>query len=149
MNCVDFVLDCHSHITSHASQVFASFTHYTSYSLLNNVHASVCVLGPTNQVWKLSWDLCTTYLLLEKINLEENWNLCLREVGLKFWVFENAFHLILMHFAFIVQKLWGVVSKLGLQIFKTVFFPKIQCASAHFDRSNLIFDRSKKCLRMC
>ena len=34
---------CYLHITSHVSQVFASFTHYTSYSLLNFVHVIVCV----------------------------------------------------------------------------------------------------------
>ena len=50
MNFVDFVIDCYSHITSHVSQVFASHTHYTSYSLLNIVHVIVCVYGLTNQV---------------------------------------------------------------------------------------------------
>ena len=43
MNFVDFVLNCYSHITTHVSQVFASFTHYTSYSFLNIVHVIVCV----------------------------------------------------------------------------------------------------------
>ena len=47
---VDFVVDCYSHITSHVSQVFASCTHNTSYSLLNIVHVIVCVFGLTNQV---------------------------------------------------------------------------------------------------
>ena len=42
MNFVDFVIDCYSHITSNVSQVFASCTHYTSYSLLNLVHYIVC-----------------------------------------------------------------------------------------------------------
>ena len=44
MNFVNFMFDCYSHITSHVSQVFASFTHYTSYSLLNFVHYIVCDL---------------------------------------------------------------------------------------------------------
>ena len=50
MNFVDFVIDCYSHITSHVSQVFATCTHYMSYSLLNIVHVIVCVYGLTNQV---------------------------------------------------------------------------------------------------
>ena len=43
---------CYSHITSHVSQVFASCTHYTSYSLLNFEHVIVCDFGLANQVWK-------------------------------------------------------------------------------------------------
>ena len=43
MNFVDFVIDCYLHITSHVFQVFASCTHYTSYSLLNIVHVIMCV----------------------------------------------------------------------------------------------------------
>ena len=54
-NFVDFVFDFYSHITSHVSQAFTSCTHYTSYSLLNFVHAIVCVFGLTNQVWKIPW----------------------------------------------------------------------------------------------
>ena len=45
MSFVDFVFDFYSHITSHVSQVFASCTHYTSYSLLNLVHEIVCEFG--------------------------------------------------------------------------------------------------------
>ena len=67
MNFVDFVLNCHSHITSHVSQVFASFTHYTSYSLLNIVHVIMCVFGLTNQVCKYFEFLCKTDLMLENL----------------------------------------------------------------------------------
>ena len=42
MNFVEIVLDFCLHITSHVSQVFASCTHYTSYSLLNLVYDIVC-----------------------------------------------------------------------------------------------------------
>ena len=42
INFVEIVINCYSHITSHVSQVFASCTHYTSYSLLNLVHDIVC-----------------------------------------------------------------------------------------------------------
>ena len=49
MNFVEIVLDFYLHITSHVSQVFASCTHYTNYSLLNFVHVIVCDFGlPTN-----------------------------------------------------------------------------------------------------
>ena len=54
MNFVDFVIDCYSHIISHVSQTFASYTHYTSYSLLNIVHVIVCVYGLTNQVFAIT-----------------------------------------------------------------------------------------------
>ena len=77
MNFVDFVVDCYSHITSHASQAFASCTHNTSCSLLNIVHVIVCVFGLTNQVWQILWVLCTIDLLLKKKG-EIVWNL-------KFW----------------------------------------------------------------
>ena len=52
MNFVETMIDFYSHITSHVSQVFASCTHYTSFSLLNFVHAIVCDFGLANQVWK-------------------------------------------------------------------------------------------------
>ena len=42
MNFVDFMFDFYSHIISHVTQVFASYTHYTSYLLLNFVQVIVC-----------------------------------------------------------------------------------------------------------
>ena len=65
MNFVDFVLNCYSHITSHLYQVFASFTYYTSYSLLNIVHVIVCVFGLTNQVCKYFEFFYKTDLMLK------------------------------------------------------------------------------------
>ena len=50
MDFVEFVFNCYTHITSHVPQAFASCTHYKIYSLLNIVHAIVCVYGLTNQV---------------------------------------------------------------------------------------------------
>ena len=50
MNFVEIVVDFYLHITSYVSQVFASGTHYTSYSLLNFVHVIVCDFGLANQV---------------------------------------------------------------------------------------------------
>ena len=67
MNFVDFVFNCYTHITSHVSQVFASCTHYTSYSLLNIVHVIVCAFGLTNQVCKYFEFLCKKDLMLENL----------------------------------------------------------------------------------
>ena len=44
MNFVKIVIDQYLLITSYVSQVIASYTHYTSYSLLNLVHDIVCDL---------------------------------------------------------------------------------------------------------
>ena len=44
MNFVEIVIDHYLLITSHVSQVFASCTYYTNYSLLNLVHYIVCNL---------------------------------------------------------------------------------------------------------
>ena len=50
INFVEIVIDFYFHITTHVSQVFASCTHYTCYSLLNSVHVIVCDFGLANQV---------------------------------------------------------------------------------------------------
>ena len=42
MNNVEIVIDYYLHVTSHVSHAVTSCTHYTSYSLLNLVHDSVC-----------------------------------------------------------------------------------------------------------
>ena len=44
MNFVEIMIDYYLLITSHVSQAIASYTHYTSYSLLNLVHYIVCDL---------------------------------------------------------------------------------------------------------
>ena len=88
MNFVDFVLNCYSHITSHVSQAFASFIHYTSYSLLNIVHVIVCVFGLTNQVCKYFEFLCKIDLMLENLwRMFENLNF--RKTGFITCVFEK------------------------------------------------------------
>ena len=42
MNNVEIVIDYYLLITSHVSHTFTSFTHFTSYYLLNLVHEIVC-----------------------------------------------------------------------------------------------------------
>ena len=88
MNFVDFVFNCYSHITSHVSQAFASFTHYTSYFLLNIVHVIVCVFGLTNRVCKYFELLCKTDLMLENLwRMFENLNF--GKTGFKTCIFEK------------------------------------------------------------
>ena len=52
MNFVEIMIAYYSYITSHLSQVFASCTHYTNYSLLNFVHVIVCDFVVAIQDWK-------------------------------------------------------------------------------------------------
>ena len=53
VNFVEIVLDFYLHITLHVSQAFASYAHYTSYSLLNFVHVIVCDFVLAIQDWNL------------------------------------------------------------------------------------------------
>ena len=48
---------CYSYITSYVSQVFASLTHYTSYSLLNIVYVIVCVFRYDQPSLQILWVL--------------------------------------------------------------------------------------------
>ena len=124
MNFVDFVFNCYSHITSHVSQAFASFTHYTSYSLLNIVHVIVCVFGLTNQVCKYFEFLCKTNLKLENLwKMFENPNF--GKTGFKTCVFEKlciSYSCIL----FIFFNAWrSLCIKLGC-FSKLCFFPEFR-----------------------
>ena len=139
MNFVDFMFNCYSHITSHVSQVFASFTHYTNYSLLNIVHVIVCVFGLTNQVCKYFEFLCKTDLMLENLwRMFENPNF--GKTGFKTYVFEKlciSYTCIL----FIFFNAWrSLCIKLGC--FSKLFFFQ------NFDRSRLLFDQSKLVLNI-
>ena len=130
MNFVDFMFNCYSHITSHVSQAFASFTHYTSYSLLNIVHVIVCVFGLTNQVCKYFEFLCKTDLILENLwRMFENLNF--RKTGFTTCVFEKlciSYSCILLIFF----NAWSnLCTKLGC-FFKTVFFLEFRSIEAIF-----------------
>ena len=134
MNFVDFEFNCYSHITSHVSQVFASCTHYTSYSLLNIVHVIVCVFGLTNQVCKYFEFFCKTNLMLENLwRMFENLNF--GKIGFKTCVFEKNF-ISYSCILFIKFNAWrSLCTKLGC-------FSKL-CFFQNFDRSRLFFDQSK------
>ena len=84
------MLDYYLYITSHISQVFASCTHYTSYSLLNFVHVIVCDFVLAIQDWnflkfnaKCAWSLRPLGKLIE--------NLIFGRSGFNTTVFEKYF----------------------------------------------------------
>ena len=123
INFVDFVINCYDtyHLTCNSS-LFASCTHYTSYSLLNIVHVIVCVFRSDQPSLKLLWVLFMQNIfcvwvfkgrMVENLNFGKTrvWNLC----------FGKAFHLILMHFYFLFLMLWGVFSKIRLFFLKRCF----------------------------
>jgi len=164
MNFVDFVFNCYTHITSHVSQAFVSCIHYTSYSLLNIVHVTVCVFGLTNQVCKYFEFLCKTDLMLKNLwRMFDNLNF--GKTGFK-TLFLKYISSHTHAFCSSILMLWGV-SKMCLCYFQNVFFLKnfvslylfrlIQSvfrsivivlklfkeASVCFDWSKLIFDQSK------
>ena len=71
INFVEIVIGHYLLITSHVSQVFASCTRYTSYSLLNLVHYIVCDLVVPSKIKSLLilmqnmftiWELGTNWL---------------------------------------------------------------------------------------
>ena len=137
MNFVDFVIDCYSHITSHVSQVFASRTHYTSYSLLNIVHVIVCVYGLINHVFAITLNYVQTKFVAWKF-VENAKNFVFGNFGLKILDFEK--HTILYSCIFVLKIQCFESNHLGFS--KIVFFQK-WWVSAWFDRSILFFDRSK------
>ena len=69
MNFVEIVIDSYLHITSHVSQVFASCTHYTNYSLLNFC-ICYCVWFWFGQLsLKIPWILCKMCLKPENLRI--------------------------------------------------------------------------------
>ena len=121
MNFVEIVIDFYLHITSNVSQVFASCSHYTSYSLLNFVHVIVCDFGLANRVWKFLEFMQNVF---EAWEFKEN---CLKilfwETGFKISVFEN--HSSHTH-AFYSQNtmLWRVFAQNCFVFQKKLVFPE-------------------------
>ena len=122
MDCVDFVFNCYTHITSHVTQVFVSCTHYTSYSLLNIIHVIMCVFQSNQPSLKLLWVffLCKTYFVFENFKGGCLKILSLGKLGLKlvFWKsISSHFHA----FYFLFSMLCGVFSKVRLFSLKFCF----------------------------
>ena len=124
MNFLDSVTDHYIHITLHVTQVFASCTHYTNYSLLNIVHVIVCVFQSEQPSLKLLWVLFV-----------ENIFMCL-----SFFSRENGW------------KSYSCIFISNLQCFE-VCLQKSSYFSKHMlfqilDWSNLFFDQSKSFLKI-
>ena len=134
MNFVDFVINCYTHITSHVTQVVASCTHYTSYSLLNIVHVIVCVSRSDKPSLKLLWVFffvqnifCVWDVkgrMFEKLNFGK--------IGFKICVLEKHFISYSCILFFIFNALRSVFK--NQVIFSKKMFFQI------FDWSNLFFD---------
>ena len=88
MNFVDFVINCYNtyHLTCNSS-LFASCTHYTSYSLLNIVHVIVCVFRSDQPSLKLLWVFVQNIFFVWEFLGRLVENLILGKLGLKivFW----------------------------------------------------------------
>ena len=134
MNFVEIVLNYYSHITSHVSQVFASCTYYTSYSLLNFVHVIVCDFVLAIQDWNLLefnakcvWSLRTYGKLIENLNFGRS--------GFNTTIFEKHF---ISYSCILFIKYYTLRSFcIKLLCFLKIWFFQI------FDWLNLLLDRSK------
>ena len=124
MNFVDFVFNLYSRITSHVSQAFASYTHYTSYSLLNFVHVIVCVFYLSNQVWKFL-DFYAKHIWCLRFSENGLKILIFGKTRFKTYVFEKAFHLILMHVIHKFQCFMEFLHYFAL-FFKKLIFPEFR-----------------------
>ena len=91
MNFVDFVFNCYTHFTSQVSQVFASCTHYTSYSLLNIVHIIVCVSRSDQPSLQLLWVFVQNIFCVWEFKGRVFENLKFGKTGFKTCVLEKHF----------------------------------------------------------
>ena len=139
MDFVEIVIAYYSHITSHVSQVFASCTHYTSYSLLNCVHVIVCDFVVANQDWKFlhSNAKCVWSLRFKEKLIE---NLIFGRYGFNIGFFEK-------HFISYSCILFIKYCALRSFCIKMLSFSKI-CFFQNFDRSNLFLNWSKLRLKI-
>ena len=140
MNFINFVIDCYTHITSHVTQVCASFTHYTSYSLLNIVHVIMCVFRSDQPSLKFLWVLFVQNIFCVwdfKGRMIENLNF--GKTGFKTCVLEKHF-ISYSCILFLIFNALRSVFKNQVIFSKKLFFQI-------FDRSNLFFDQSKFLLK--
>ena len=123
----------------HVSQAFASYTHNTSYYLLNFVHIIVCIYGLTKQVWKIPWVLCKIVLLLNKKGEIVKIYFFFWKIGFKTCVLEE--HFISYEYIFI-----SYIQYFEVSFQKSGYFSK-KLFFQNFDWSNLIFDQLKSCFK--
>ena len=88
MNNAEIVNDYYLHITSHLSHVVTSYTHYTSYSLLNLVHESVCEVDLAIQDY-MFLDFDTKYVYCLSFGDKKCENLVFGRFGLNSSVFKK------------------------------------------------------------
>ena len=132
---------CYSHITSHVSQVFARFTHYTSYSLLNIVHIIVCVFRSNQPSLQILWVLMQ--------NIFGVWEFK-GGMFLKFLIFgKTRFKTCVLEKHFISYSciLFLIFNTLRSFFKNQVIFKKI-IFFQNFDWSNLFFHQSKLLLKI-
>ena len=122
--CDEFCRLCvyfYSHITSHISQVFARFTHYTSYSLLNIVHVIVRVFRSNQPSLQLLWVLVQNIFWGWEFKGRMFENLKFRKTGFKTYVLEKHF-ILYSCILFLIFNALRNFSKTRLFFSKILFF---------------------------
>ena len=137
MNFVDFVLIA-IYISPHMYlKVFASFTHYTSYSLLNIVHLIVCVFRSDQPSFQILWVLMQNIFGVWEFKGRMLENIIFRKTGFKTSVLEKHF----ISYSCILFLIFNALRSFFQKPF-FFFFSKILFFQ-NFDWSNLFFDQSK------
>ena len=133
MNFVDFVINFYNayHLTCNSS-LFASCTHYTSYSLLNIVHVIVCVFRFDQPSLKLLWVLFVQNILcvwVFKGRMVENLNF--GKTGFKSCVLKKHFISYSCIFISYIQCFKVCFQKLGY-FSKKMFLPDFRLIQSDF-----------------
>ena len=126
---------CYSHITSHVSQVFASFTHYASYSLPNIVHVIVCVFRFDQPSLQILWVLMQNIFGVWECKGRMFENLNFGKTGFKTCVLEK-------HFILYSCILFLIFNAFRNFFKNQVIFSK-NLSFQNFDWSNLFCDQLK------
>ena len=125
---------CYSHITLYVSQVFASFTHYTSYSLLNIIHVIVCVFWSDQPSLQIPWVLMLNIFCVWEFKGRMFENLNFGKTRSKTCVLEKIF----ISYSCILFLIFNALRS----FFKNqVIFSKM--LFQNFDLSNLFFNQLK------
>ena len=127
---------CYSHITSHVSQVFASFTHYTSYSLLNIVHVIVCGFRSDQSSLQILWVLMQNIFGAWEFKRRMFENLNFGKTGFKTCVLEKHF----ISYSYILFTKFNALRSLFTkfaEFSKLWFFQNFNWSSLFFHQSKL------------
>ena len=136
MNFVDFVLIA-IHISPHMYlKFFATFTHYTSYSLLNIVDVIMCVSQSDQPNLQLLWVLVQNIFCVWECKGRMFENLNFGKTEFNTYVLEKHFISYSCIFIHYIQRFEEFFQKTRLFFSKILFFQ-------NFSWSNLFFDQSK------